>query len=114
MDASTDGARLETALWSPRRVPQPLVDAVGAQRLQAALDDAVDVDGVDSCFVVTEGGAPLATHGTDRALIPASTQKLLTATAAIAVLGPDATLDTKVVAAQAPQDGTVNSMDWLG
>ncbi len=114
MDASTDGARLETALWSPRRVPQPLVDAVGAQRLQAALDDAVNVGGVDSCFVVTEGGAPLATHGTDRALIPASTQKLLTATAAIAVLGPDATLDTKVVAAQAPQDGTVDRLFLVG
>src|SRR5204863_5592078 len=27
-----DTPRLATPLWSPRRVPQPLVDAVGAQR----------------------------------------------------------------------------------
>jgi serine-type D-Ala-D-Ala carboxypeptidase/endopeptidase (penicillin-binding protein 4) len=105
---------LETALWSPRRVPQPLVDAVGAQKLQAALDDAVNVGGVQSCFVVTQGGAPLATHGTDLALIPASTQKLLTATAALAVLGADATLDTKVVAPSPPQDGTVDRLYLVG
>ena len=30
-----------TPLWSPRRVPQPLVDAVGAQRLQGVLDAGV-------------------------------------------------------------------------
>ena len=103
---------LDTALWSPRRVPQPIVDAVGAQRLQTALDGAVAVNGVDSCFVVTEGGAPLATHGGDAGLVPASTQKLLTAAAALAIIGPDTTLDTVAVAAQAPQDGSVDRL-WL-
>lgn len=105
---------LETALWSPRRVPQPLVDAVGAQRLQGALDEAVAVGGVDSCFVVTEGGAPLASHGDDVGLVPASTQKLLTAAAALAVIGPDATLDTVAVAARAPENGTVERLYLVG
>jgi serine-type D-Ala-D-Ala carboxypeptidase/endopeptidase (penicillin-binding protein 4) len=112
--AGRDAPHLDTALWSPRRVPQPIVDAVGAQRLQAALDEAVAVGGVDSCFVVSEGGAPLATHGGDVGLVPASTQKLLTATVALAVLGPDTTLDTRAVAAQAPQDGTVDRLYLVG
>ena len=112
--ASDERPELVTALWSPRRVPQPLVDAVGAQRLQAALDGAVAVGGVDSCFVVTEGGAPLATHGADVGLVPASTQKLLTAAAALAVLGPDTTLDTVAVAAEAPQDGMVERVFLVG
>ncbi|HZB22725.1 MAG TPA: hypothetical protein VE444_02670, partial [Gaiellaceae bacterium] len=30
-----DTPRLATPVWSPRRVPQPIVDAVGAQRLQS-------------------------------------------------------------------------------
>lgn len=104
---------LETALWSPRRVPQPIVDGVGAQRLQTALDGAI-APGVDACFVIDEGGAPIATRGGDVALIPASTQKILTATAALAIIGPEMTLDTLAVAAQAPQDGTVERLFLVG
>ncbi|HEY8215751.1 MAG TPA: D-alanyl-D-alanine carboxypeptidase/D-alanyl-D-alanine-endopeptidase [Acidimicrobiia bacterium] len=112
--AARPDPELHTALWSPRRVPQPIVDAVGAQRLQGALDDAVAVGGIDSCFVVTEGGAPLALHGGDEPLIPASTQKLLTSAVALAVLGPNATLDTRAVAAEAPQGGTLPRLFLVG
>ena len=41
---------LGTPLWSPRRVPEPFVDLVGAQKLQATLDQAVA--GTDACFAV--------------------------------------------------------------
>jgi D-alanyl-D-alanine carboxypeptidase/D-alanyl-D-alanine-endopeptidase (penicillin-binding protein 4) len=114
MAAASRRPSLDTALWSPRRVPQPLVDAVGAQRLQTELDAAVSVDGVRSCFVVSEGGAPLATHGDDVGLVPASTQKLLTAAAALEIIGPDTTLDTVAVAPQAVQDGTVEKLYLVG
>lgn len=110
--AAPDGAALATPVWSPRRVPQPIVDAVGAQRLQAALDQAIV--GVDACFVVHEGGAPLASHAPDVPLVPASTQKLVTAAAALAVLGPETRLETRAVAAQAAQDGTVELLFLVG
>jgi len=113
-DAAEPGpaASLDTPLWSPRRVPQPIVDAVGAQRLQAALD--AQVAGINACFVVDEGGAPLASHGGDTPLIPASTQKIFTAAAALVVLGPDARFETRVLAPEAPQDGVVDKLYLVG
>lgn len=101
---------ITTPLWSPRRVPQPIVDSVGAQRLQSALDEAVG--GINACFVVDEGGAPLATHAADVPLVPASTEKLLTSAVALAVLGPDSHLVTRTVAARAPDAGVVDRL-WL-
>lgn len=103
---------LATAMWSPRRVPQPLVDAVGAQRLQAAL--TAEVAGINACFVVDEGGAPIAAQGLDLQFIPASTLKLVTAAVALEVLGADARLETRAVAAQPAQDGTVERLFLVG
>ncbi len=100
------------AAWSARRVPQPIVDAVGAQRLQAAL--AATIGATPACVVVDAGGAPIASIGPDVALIPASTQKLLTSAVALAVLGPDTTLETKVVAAAQPADGVAEKLFVVG
>lgn len=113
--ASAGGARAtgdHAAAWSARRVPQPIVDAVGAQRLQAALADALGA--TPGCVVVDAGGAAIASIGADLPLIPASTQKILTSAAALAVLGPDATLQTRVVAAAAPADGLVEKLILVG
>ena len=107
--AGTQPALL-TPLWSPRRVPQPIVDAVGSQRLQAALDGAIA--GTNACFVVDDGGAAIAEHAPDASLVPASTEKLLTTAAALAVLGPDAHLETRVVATKAPSNGSIDRV-WL-
>lgn len=107
---TTTGA-LGTPLWSARRVPTLVGDAAAAQHLQRALDG--DVSGVaSSCFVVAEGRQPLAAHAPDGALIPASTEKLLTATAALRILGPDFRYETKVVAAAPPAGGAVPEA-WL-
>jgi len=105
-------AALATPLWSPRRVPQPVVDAVGAQHLQRALDQAVA--GTNACFVVDQGGAPLATRTADAPLIPASTEKLLTAASALAILGPDTKLETRALAPQAPASGSVDRLYLVG
>jgi D-alanyl-D-alanine carboxypeptidase/D-alanyl-D-alanine-endopeptidase (penicillin-binding protein 4) len=107
---ATTSTALSTPLWSVRRVPQPVVEAVGAQHLQGALDAAAPGDG--TCFVVSAGNHILATHGAETPLIGASTQKLLVAAAALSTLGPDTTFQTRVVAAAPPADGTVDQV-WL-
>jgi D-alanyl-D-alanine carboxypeptidase/D-alanyl-D-alanine-endopeptidase (penicillin-binding protein 4) len=108
--APPTGPGLTTPVWSVRRVPEPVVEAVGAQHLQKALDAAVPGDG--TCFVVNAGNHVLATHGADTPLIGASTQKLLVATAALAILGPDTTFPTRAVAPGAVHDGIVDQL-WL-
>ncbi|HEU5302028.1 MAG TPA: D-alanyl-D-alanine carboxypeptidase/D-alanyl-D-alanine-endopeptidase [Acidimicrobiia bacterium] len=119
--ATSDGARpasaradvgVRTAAWSARRVPQPIVDAVGAQRLQTALAEALGA--TPACVVVDSGGAAIASIGSDVPLIPASTQKILTVAVALAVLGPDATLQTRAIAATAPVDGVVEKLFLVG
>ncbi|HMF03972.1 MAG TPA: hypothetical protein VKH17_04100, partial [Acidimicrobiia bacterium] len=50
--------RLATPLWSPRRVPQPIVDAVGAQRLQSQID--AEVGSGQTCVVVNAGAGDVA------------------------------------------------------
>ncbi|HEX5585881.1 MAG TPA: D-alanyl-D-alanine carboxypeptidase/D-alanyl-D-alanine-endopeptidase [Acidimicrobiia bacterium] len=101
-----------TPLWSPRRVPQPIVAAVGAQRLQGALDTEMGGDGV--CYEVENGGGPVASHGADVPLIPASAQKLFVAAAALDDLGPDFTYVTKAVAPQRADNGTVPQLTLVG
>ncbi len=85
------GPGATTPLWSVRRVPEPVVEAVKAAHatLQQALDAAAPGDG--TCFVVSAGNHMLATHGADTPLIGASTQKILVAAAALSILGPDST-----------------------
>jgi D-alanyl-D-alanine carboxypeptidase/D-alanyl-D-alanine-endopeptidase (penicillin-binding protein 4) len=102
---------LGTPLWSTRRVPTLLVDAVGSQRLQAALNGELAGEPT-SCYVVAEGAEPIATHNPDTPLVPASTQKLLTTTAAVAILGPNFRYDTKAVATAAPVGGSIDHL-WL-
>jgi len=104
------GTALRTPLFSPRRLPELIVDSVGAQRLQSALD--ADVNAQNACFLVTEGGQPRAVHNPETPLIPASTEKLLTAAAALTVLGPDFKYKTRAVAATAPQGGTLDRL-WI-
>jgi serine-type D-Ala-D-Ala carboxypeptidase/endopeptidase (penicillin-binding protein 4) len=108
--AATDEPRLATPLWSPRRVPQPLVDAVGAQRLQSRLD--AELGAGESCVVVTDGAGEVASRSATTAMAPASTEKLLTAVAALHTLGADFTYETKAVAAAAPANGAVPRL-WL-
>ena len=107
--ASANGA-LTTPLWSPRRVPEPVADAVGAQHLQASLDGTVG--GNDACFVVKAGPHVLASHNPDAPMLGASTQKVLIASTALTALGADSTFTTKVVAGAAPVDGSVDRL-WL-
>jgi D-alanyl-D-alanine carboxypeptidase/D-alanyl-D-alanine-endopeptidase (penicillin-binding protein 4) len=104
-------ASLSTPLWSPRRVPDPIVDTAEPPRFTAALMPAVS--GFDNaCFAVVSGTRYLAEYHDDAPLTPASTQKLLTAAGALAVLGPDRTFTTNVVADGDPATGSVSRL-WI-
>jgi len=103
---------LATPGWSPRRIPQPFVDAVGASRLQQQLD--AGVAGYDGCFDVLTAAGPVASRAADASYIGASTQKLLTGAAALAVLGADATFTTRVVANGDPSGGTADKLVLVG
>ena len=103
---------LGSSLWSMRRTPQPVTDAVGAQHLQAALQS--QTNGNRACFVVQDDLGLLATANADQALTPASTIKLLTATAALDTLGPNFHFTTKARASAPPRNGSVDHLYLLG
>lgn len=77
-----------TPLLSARRVPRLLVEGAGAQKLQADLTALLEPLGDGACAVVGTAGALIARHRSGAALAPASTEKLLTAAAALSALGP--------------------------
>ncbi len=109
------GAAVETAArpaWTPDRLPALLAEAQGTADLERAVDDLLRPSGARSCLAVYEGERPVLLRNADRTLVPASTQKILVATAALAVLGPDFRYETRVVADAQPRDGAVGTL-WL-
>lgn len=111
----SSGAAVETAprpVWSPERLPALLAEAQGTVDLARAVDELLGRSGARSCLAVYEGERPVLLRRPDQALIPASTQKILVATAALATLGPDFRYETRVLADGAPRDGAVGTL-WL-
>ena len=89
-----------TPLLSARRLPTVVAEPVALRRLQDDLDGWLAASPLDSCLVVhTADGNPAFEHrGTDP-VVPASTEKLLTSTAALLELGPDHRFRTVVATA---------------
>jgi D-alanyl-D-alanine carboxypeptidase/D-alanyl-D-alanine-endopeptidase (penicillin-binding protein 4) len=108
--ATVPTGALATPLWSPRRVPAPVVDVVGAQHLQLALDATLGAS--SGCFVVHVGGAVVASRNPQTPLLGASTAKLLTAAATLNALGPNFRFETRAVATSAPTGGSLDKL-WL-
>jgi D-alanyl-D-alanine carboxypeptidase/D-alanyl-D-alanine-endopeptidase (penicillin-binding protein 4) len=109
------GAAVATApqpLWALDRLPAVLAEAQGTVDLERAVDQLLGQSGARSCIAVYEGNRPVLLRRPDDALTPASTQKILVATAALAVLGPDFRFETKVLAEGPPRDGAVGTL-WL-
>lgn len=99
---------LATPVLSVRRAPEFLrsqaIDAAVEQQVAPVLADVPE----QSCLAITDHGRDVTGVRRDLPLIPASVNKLLTTDAAVAVLGPTATLDTVVRADAAPgPDGVV-------
>ena len=90
----------------------PVPRAVAAPAAAVGGTPPVPRAGARSCLAVYEGTRPVLLRRPDEALTPASTQKVLVATAALSVLGPDFRFETKVVAESRPRDGAVGTL-WL-
>lgn len=96
-----------TPVLSARRIAPylvaPIADAKLTERLAQVVAESPDL----TCLTVSVGGRIIFTHNPDLPVTPASNQKLVTATAALADLGPDTRFRTRVVATGL-DDGTVN------
>jgi serine-type D-Ala-D-Ala carboxypeptidase/endopeptidase (penicillin-binding protein 4) len=97
---------------SPRRVPALLAAGRAERRLEEDLAALAADSPSSSCLVVAEGPRRLFAARPELPLVPASTQKLVTAAAAIERLGEDTRFRTAVVADGAPRDGAVDDL-WL-
>lgn len=105
--ATQESPAVVTPLVSVRRVPEWLQRPIGDRALATALDTVMAQSPPDSCLVVHAGERILYRRNGDLPLTPASTVKLLTAVAALDVLGADHTFDTVAVAATEPRNGIV-------
>jgi D-alanyl-D-alanine carboxypeptidase/D-alanyl-D-alanine-endopeptidase (penicillin-binding protein 4) len=102
-----------TPVLSARRVPELLTTPVADRRLQAALTQIVGrVPGTGCLTVHIEGRAVFADEP-DIALVPASVQKLLTATVALERIPADFRYRTTVRAQAAPSGGVVEGNLYL-
>src|SRR6185503_16888043 len=96
----SSGAAVETAprpVWTPDRLPALLAEAQGTADLERAVDELLASSGARSCVAVYEGERLVPLRRADQALVPASTQKILVATAALTVLGPDFRFETRAL-----------------
>lgn len=105
--AAAEQAGPVTPLLSARRVPDLASQAGADSRLRGALEGLAGVLPADSCLVVEADGRAIVAHRPEEAVTPASTEKVLTAAAALAALGPDHRYRTRVEAAADPVGGVV-------
>ena len=96
-----------TPVLSARRLPHVMLGATADARYASVLDPFLTRAAGSTCAVVTEHGRLVYARNPHDSLAPASTVKLLTAIAAIEVLGADRTLATTALAARAPKEGVV-------
>ena len=89
-----DGAQVDvlaTPVLSVRRGPTALSRDVAGQNLRADLRPVVDGMGPASCLTVESGGIVGLDERGEQLVVPASNMKLVTAAAALEVLGPEST-----------------------
>jgi D-alanyl-D-alanine carboxypeptidase/D-alanyl-D-alanine-endopeptidase (penicillin-binding protein 4) len=113
----TSSSSTTTTTAAPPPPPAPRIAAAGVPAsppVQPPLVSALQqvMAGRSGCLLVEDDGATIFDHDSTSSFVPASTQKLLVAAAALSRLGPDYRFETKVVATRPPQDGSLGDA-WL-
>ncbi len=103
---------LATSVFDFRRAPQEVGAVASAGRLEAELAPLFGFIGPSSCAAVAVDGVTVAVANPDAPVIPASSQKLFVATAALEILGPDFRFTTSV-AVPPSEDGVVDGDVYL-
>jgi D-alanyl-D-alanine carboxypeptidase/D-alanyl-D-alanine-endopeptidase (penicillin-binding protein 4) len=116
--APAPSLHLQTPVLSVRRVPDLLARTIGQLRLAPVLDKALADPSLgpatnNSCLLVQQGTVQLFSHRPTSPMIPGSTLKLLTATAALDKLGPQTPLVSGVRADHPATAGVVNGNVYL-
>lgn len=96
-----------TPVLSARRVPTFTTAMIPRRAMAAAVQPAIDAAPTDTCIGVGDGTDSLYLHNGNAPLVPASNQKILTASAALDLIGPDETLTTTFAAAEPMENGVV-------
>lgn len=105
-------APLQTPLLSFRRVPGLVGRALNGDAFAQQVSAFAGTLDATSCLAVEVDGVEVGGHNPDLAVMPASNQKLLTAAAALHILGPDHVFTTEV-RADAVEGGVVNGDLYL-
>lgn len=110
---SENKTSLLTPLFSARRAPAYLQAPFADQELQNELEKIVaQLPGL-SCVNLLEDGRVIFERLSNEPVIPASTQKLLTATALLENFGPDHKFSTKVLSETQPVNGILKDDLWV-
>jgi len=109
---SEPGTALTTTMIDYRRAPGALAQLGADNELFAAMEQLAAFIDAQSCLAVSVDGRKVGSWNGSVAVIPASTDKLLIAGAAIEILGADHTFATSV-AALAPIDGVIDGDLYL-
>lgn len=96
-----------TPVLSLRRLPGVLASAQADARLQAAVAPILAMSTPTTCLAVRSEGRSIQDVNGQMPLVPASTEKLLTATVVLDRMGAGTKLSTEAVAAGEPDDGVI-------
>jgi D-alanyl-D-alanine carboxypeptidase/D-alanyl-D-alanine-endopeptidase (penicillin-binding protein 4) len=109
----TNAPAAVTPVLSARRVPELIADTVADRRIAERLRDFMQTVPAASCLIVSANGKRLFAANPDTPVSPASIEKIVTAKAALGILGPDSALTTRVAAASPPSNGVVRGDLWM-
>lgn len=100
-------ARTTTPVLSARRAPTLVAEPAARTRLVGALESWLAETPDAACLAVAEAGTTRFRHRADEPVVPASAQKMLTATAALLELGGEHRFRTPVLVVAEPVDGVL-------